>query len=431
MVLLIKCKEVNKMLKEDLEKIALFRFSLIAPVVNDTYDAPSKAQYFRNIAAKTHILPDGTEVKLAASTLKKWYLNYTNMGIDALIPKTRSDAGKPRVINDEAIKKIHDIKEQFPYITGKMVYQKLVEEGYISANNTSLASVHRYLRDNNLKRNQISGVERKAYEMEFSNDCWQADTSNGPKILLDGQKVQTYLVSIIDDASRLVVHAQFFLRDNAVNMQEAFKRAIAKYGVPRRLFVDNGSSYRNGQLNMICASLGVVLIHARAYSAASKGKVERAFRTFKDGYINSVDWNLFKSLEHLNSEFNKYLTDKYINKIHSGINDTPKNRYLKDLNRIKHKTESELDNCFLHRVTRTVRNDATIPISLKFFEVPQKYIGQRINIRYSPIDLSKAYIFDINNKLVDTIYPLNKIDNSKIKRSNIDYTKMIGDDRYV
>jgi transposase InsO family protein len=155
-----------------------------------------------------------------------------------------------------------------------MVYQKLVEEGYIRASDVSLASVHRYLRDNNLKRNQIIFTERKAYEMEFANDCWQADTSHGPKILIDRRKVQTYLISLIDDASRLIVHAQFFLRDNAVNMQEAFKKAVAKYGVPKKLFVDNGSSYKNGQLNMICASLGVVLIHARPYSGASKGYVK-------------------------------------------------------------------------------------------------------------------------------------------------------------
>lgn len=416
---------------EDAKKMALFRFSLIAPLVNDTYDALSKSQYFRNIASKTHELPNGKKIQLSSSTIKKWYLLYMNNGFDSLIPKTRSDAGIPRVMNDKVIKKIHDIKEKYPYITGKMVHQKLVEEGYIKATSVSLSSVYRYLRENNLKRNQLEPVERRAYEMEFANDCWQADTSHGPKILIDGKKVQTYLISIIDDASRLIVHAQFFLRDNAVNMQVAFKKAISKYGIPKKLFVDNGSSYKNDQLNFICASLGVVLIHARPYSGASKGKIERSFRTFKDGYLNAVDWNSFLSLEHLNSEFNKYLSNKYINFIHSSLDDTPRNRFLKDMNKIKYITELELNNSFLHRVTRKVRNDATIQMHSKYFEVPQKYIGQRINIRYSPINLDEAYIFDINNKLTDTVYPVKKIDNSKIKRNNIDYSKMNGDGRYV
>ena len=111
------------MSNEELQKIALFRFSLIAPLVNNTYEALSKMEYFRNIASREHTLPDGTEVKLAASTLKKWYLKYMKLGIDGLMPKIRNDAGKPRVINEEAINKIHEIKEIFPYITGKMIYQ--------------------------------------------------------------------------------------------------------------------------------------------------------------------------------------------------------------------------------------------------------------------------------------------------------------------
>ena len=419
------------MLKDNLQKIALFRFAIIAPLVNDTYEANSKMQFYRNMAAKTYELPNGEKVKFSSGTIKKWYLKYKHYGIDGLTPKIRSDAGKPRAINQNTIKKIHEIKEKFPYITGKMVYQKLLEEGYIKASNVSLASIHRYLRDNNLQRNRVEPIERRAYEMEFANDCWQADTSYGPKILIDGIKVQTYLISMIDDASRLIVHAKFFLRDNAVNVQEIFKKAIAKYGVPKRLFVDNGSPYRNDQLSLICASLGVVLIHARPYSGASKGKIERSFRTLKDGYINSVDWNLFESLEHLNCEFNKYLTKNYTNKVHSAIKSTPRTRYLQDLDRIKYITEIQLDNCFLHKVTRRVMNDATITIFSKLFEVPQKYIKLRINIRYSPLNLDEAYIFDTNNKITDTIYPLKKIDNSKIKRKNIDYSKMIGVDNNV
>jgi transposase InsO family protein len=416
---------------EDLQKIALLRFSLIAPVVNDTFDAPSKMQFYRNMAAKKHTMPDGSKIRIAPGTIKRWHMLYNRFGIDGLVPKTRNDLGKPRVLDDNAIQKIQDIKEQYPYITGKMVYQKLLEEGYIKLSNTSLASVHRYIRDNNLKRNQVVPIERRAFEMEFTNDCWQSDTSYGPQILINGRKTQTFLICLIDDASRLVTHAQFFLRDNSVNLQEAFKKAILKYGVPKKLFVDNGSSYSNGQLNMICASLGVVLIHTRVYSPESKGKIERVFRTFKDNYINIIDWNLFESLEHLNSEFNKYLNNDYTNKMHSATNDTPRNRYQKDLNRIKYKTDKEIDDSFLHRFERKVRNDATVSLNTIYFEVPQRYIGQRINIRYSPIDLGEAYIFDINNILIDTIYPLKKIDNSKIKRNNIDYSQMIGDKKHV
>ena len=414
-----------------LHELALFRFSLIAPVVNNTYDACSKMQFFRDIASKTHTLPDGKTVKFSSGAIKKWFLLYKNGGFDALIPKTRSDVGKPRALDSSCIEKIHALKEKYPYITGKLVYQKLVEEGYIKVTTTSLATVLRYIRENNLKRNQLAPVDRRAFEMQFANDCWQSDTSHGPIIKVNGLKRQTYLIAFIDDASRLILQGEFFFNDNAVNMQIVFKKAIAKYGLPKKLFVDNGKSYKNDQLNLICASLGTVLIHTAAYSPESKGKIERCFRTIKDNWINGIDWNTFSSLEQLNAEFNKYLNEKYINSEHSAIGMSPRNRYLKDMDKFKFVPAELLETHFLHRVTRKVNNDATILLDSKYFEVPQKYIGQRLNIRYLPSSTDKAFIFNQDNVLIDTIYPLKRVDNSKIKRNVIDYSKMNGGDANV
>ena len=416
---------------KDLHELALFRFSLIAPVVNDTFDACSQMQFFRDIAAKTHTLPDGKSVKFSAGAIKKWFLLYKKGGFDALIPKTRSDLGKPRVLDSSCIEKIHALKEKYPYITGKLLYQKLVEEGYIKVTNTSLATVLRYIRDNNLKRNQIAPVDRRAFEMEFANDCWQSDTTHGPVIKVNGLKRQTYLIAFIDDASRLILHGEFFFNDNAVNMQIVFKKAVAKYGVPKKLFVDNGSSYRNDQLHLICASLGTLLIHTKAYSPESKGKIERSFRTIKDNWLNCIDWNVFSSLEQLNSGFNEYLNDKYTNSEHSALGMTPRNRYLRDINKVKLIPAELLENHFLHRVTRKVNNDSTIQLDSKYFEVPQKFIGQRLNIRYLPSDTDKAFIFNHDNVLINTIYPLKRVENSKVKRNVIDYSKMNGGDANV
>lgn len=110
---------------------------------------------------------------------------------------------------------------------------------------------------------------------------------------------------------------------------------------------------------------------------------------------------------------------------------SPRERYLKDADKIKFVSPEQLDDHFLHRVVRRVNNDSTIQLYSKFFEVPQKYIGQKINIRYSPIDLEKAYVFNKDNVLTDIIYPLKKIDNSKIKRTTLDYTMFSGGNHNV
>ena len=249
------------------------------------------------------------------------------------------------------------------------------------------------------------------------------DTSHGPIITIDGKKVRTYLIQLIDDASRLIVGYQFFLRDNALNFQLVLKQAIKTYGIPKRLFVDNGTPYKNQQLSLICATIGIALIHAKSYSPESKAKIERSFRTVKDNFINCKDWTKYNSLEALNEEYRDYIVKEYNSKFHSGINDIPRNRFQRDFDKIKFiSSHDEIDKMFLHVEEKTVAMDATVRILGKDFEVPQKYIKQRILIKYSPDDLSFVYVFNNKNNTLEKAYPVDKIANSKMKRNTISYS---------
>ena len=407
-------KESNK------NEIALFKYAIIAPLVNDIYESKSKEEFYRTAASKQYKLPNEKMTTLTAGTIKRWYLEYKRDGFEALKPKSRNDAGYSRKIPNEYIEKIEEIKEKYPHITGKAIYKKLLEEGIINASDVSISSLYRFL--NNNKLHEHNQVERKAFEMEFANDCWQGDTSHGPIITVDGKKVQTYLIQLIDDASRLMVGYKFFLRDNALNFQIVLKDAIKTYGIPKRIFVDNGTPYKNMQLKSICASMGIALIHAKPYSPESKAKIERSFRTVKDNFINCKDWNVVNSLEELNKEYNEYIASEYNSKYHSGIENIPRNRFQKDYDKIKFiESKEEIEKIFLHIEEKPVAADSTIRLRGKDFEVPQKYIKQRILIKYSPEDLSHVYIYNPKEKKLEKIEPVDKIANSKMKRENISY----------
>jgi transposase InsO family protein len=411
---------------EKYQQIALFRYALIAPAVAGTFESPSLAQYFRNVAAKKHQGPGGKHVEVTYHSLERWYYDYKRSGLPGITPKERIDRGRPRALPDSAIAMIQALKEDFPYITGKAIYKKLVEEGAVNAAGTSLATVQRYIRNNGLKIPAQGAQAMKAFEMEFANDCWQADTSQGPVIKISGRKAQTFLISFLDDASRMIVHAQFYLNDNAVNMQDSFKQAIAKFGVPKMLFVDNGKSYDNLQLQLICASIGIVLAHSRPYVATSRGKIERAFRTIKDGWMNAVDWNTFASLDDVNASLSAFLSESYTNNMHSSLSCTPKERFLRDYGRLRHIPAEELDFHFLHRKECRVTNAATIKLLGMEYETPQQYIGSKIKIRYLPTDMSELFVFSDDDKLLHTVRPVKKIENSKIKRAAVDYTQIGG-----
>ena len=165
------------------------------------------------------------------------------------------------------------------------------------------------------------------------------------------------------------------------------------------------------------------MLHAKAYSPQSKAKIERSFRTVKDNFLNCEDWTKYKSLEELNESYRKYITSEYNSKYHSRIEDIPRNRFQRDYDKLKFiSSHEDVDKMFLHVEEKPVALDSTIRLGKKDFEVPQKYIKQRIIVKYSPEDLSFIYIYNEKTKELEKAYPVDKIANSKTKRNTISYS---------
>lgn len=297
-----------------------------------------------------------------------------------------------------------------------------------------MSTVQRFISKSNLSSHKIEAVDRKAFEFEYPNECWQSDISVGPYLNIGSKKYKTHIIAILDDSSRLIIHAEAFFNDNLLSLLSVFKKAVAKRGIPKKLFVDNGKVYKSNQMQFICANLGTILSFARPYSPQSKGKIERWFRTLQDQWMNVINWNDFSSIEELNGSLFKYVEEDYNSKIHSSIKEKPIDKFIRHIDLIKFiPTKQALDYIFLYRVNRKARKDATISIQTIFFEVPLKYVGDTLNIRYDPTCMDKAYIFSEENLLLDTIYPVNKIDNSKIRREHnfkdVDFSSFNPDDK--
>lgn len=408
----------------------LFRFGLIAPAINKTHEFTTNNEYFKDISLKKHIF-NGKEYKFSLSSLKNWYYKYKKDGFNSLTKKKRKDYKTSHKLNNDTINRIITLREQYPSISGTAIYKKLILEQYINSEEVSLNTVLRFIKINNLKASQVMTIERRMFECENVNDCWQSDTSDGPYITIDKEKYRTKLIMFIDDKSRLIMGFDFFLNDTAINMQQTFKNAIKTYGKPKRLFVDNGGPYDNKQLSLICASLGIELIHAKPYSPESKAKIERSFRTIKDGWMRCTDWNEFKTLEDVKKSLSNFIYNEYVNKVHSSTNETPNERWHNEYSKVSFLNEEFVDESFLHRTIRKVRLDRTVKIDNIFYEVPFKYVGQSIELRYDPVHMNQIFIFEDNKKL-EPVKEVNKVSNSKSKRKNsIDYSLAINDERDI
>ena len=406
-------------------EIASIRLALIAPAINNTITDESKIAYYRRISTNHVKLPNGKIVFYSPGTLSNWESEYNRFGFDALLPKTRSDIGKTRKLTDVAIEQIYNLKNIFPKINATLIYHKLIQDGFINEKDVSISTVQRFIKNNDLKSaRSINLKDRKAFEEEFATGMYQGDTCYGPYITEDSKCRRTYLIMLIDDKSRLIVSGRFFYNDNSYNFQKVLKEAVARYGIPNKLYLDNGSPYKNEQLSLICGSLGIVELHTMIRDGASKGKVERNFRTLKSRWLNALDVKSISSLAELNDELFTYINRHNVT-IHSATNEKPIDRYKSDLARIKVASDSEwLDNCFMNRVNRRVNNDATISIDKTSYDVPMQFIGQKVEVRYLPDDMDSAYIYyeSIKYKVKKT----NKVENAKTKRNNpfnIDYSK--------
>ncbi len=255
-------------------EIAHMRFGAIAPVIQGLFTEPTKTAYYKKIAEKPFKMPNGRKVFYNYNTFEKWEGRYKMYGMDGLMPKARCDSGVPRVLTDTAIEEIFRIKQLFPRINATLIYAKLIEEGYIKQSEVSVSAVQRFIKKNDLKSARNPNMkDRKAFEEEFPCDMYQADTCHSIYITENGVKRKTYLFHVVDDHSRLIVGARFFYNDNAYNFQLVLKDAIARHGLCKKLYCDNGAPYTNKQLSLILGSLGIIEIHAPVRDGASKAKV--------------------------------------------------------------------------------------------------------------------------------------------------------------
>jgi len=405
--------------------IAHFRFALIAPVIQGTYFEPSAAAYFRKVTDNDLTLPDGTTFKYNPKTLEKWIEAYRNGGMDALMPKKRSDIGTSRALNDTAIEEIFNLKEQFPRLNATQIYFRLIENGFLPKS-VSVAAVQRFIKKHDLKSARNLNIkDRKAFEEPYFGAMWQADTCYLPYISEDGKKRRTYLIMILDDHSRLIVGGQIFYNDNAYNFQKVLKSAVATYGIPHKLYLDNGSNYIDKQLALICGSIGTVKLHTPVRDGASKGKIERNFRTLRERWLNGMDVSTISNLEAFNQQLSAYIR-KHNTTLHTAIKETPMDRLIRTKGQIKVPISHEwLDEAFHNRVERKVNNDACISINKTYYDAPQQFIGMKVQVRFLPGAMEDAYILYDEKR-----YPIvqtDKVANSKTKRNNphdnLDYSR--------
>ncbi len=386
--------------KQKRQAVALFRYGVIAPVLHAA--AGSQARYFGRMARKELDVPGLGRRRYSVATFKSWLRRYRQEGLDGLLPKRRCDAGRSRVISEQLSAHISELLARHPRVPVNRLREQLVASGHITSRRISESTLRRHIKRAGL-RPQVKPAPkaRKHFEKPHANDLWVMDFMHGPKVPLGRRRRKTYLAAAIDDHSRFLTLARFYTRENSAVVVSALQKAFSRHGLPQILYCDNGSAFSSKQLTLACARLGVALVHSKPYDSPSRGKIERWFRTLLQGFLSLLDLEAL-TLDDLNARLSQWLEQDYHRRRHSSICETPLERYLRSLASIRRRTVSraELDRVFYRTLHRTVRNDCTVSIARRLWEVPPQYTGLRIEIRHPEGRPSELFLFEDDQPVV-------------------------------
>ncbi len=380
------------------EKIALFRYGVIAPLVLESLPRGELTRRAQEIAARHYDIPYSGRRSLSVDTLLDWALRYRKDGFPALSPKPRQDRGQARAVPPETAALIERLKRENPHRTGTALLRELALSSEQHQAGLSASTLYRFLRARGLTERQLlldKATAHKKYEAQFANQIWQSDMLFGPWVQRPGGgKRQVFLQATLDDASRLIPHAQFYPNQGLDSFLDCLRQAIAARGLPTRLYMDNAKIYRSPQLARIAASIGILIVHTPPYQPQGRGKIERYFRSLREQFLANLDPKILLSLEELNERLWHWIDTLYHRTAHSALQTTPLLRWQRDIEQVRQlPPATDLRRLFFHRVDRLVRRDSTFLLQNRFFEAPSHLAGKRIEVRFDPLDLTPLEIY--------------------------------------
>jgi putative transposase len=373
------------------EEMAVQRFQLISPLLAEGLDA-GKAKQLKEEICKTS--------GLSERTIRRYLSQYRSEGFSGLKPTGTSKGVKSEAITPHLLEQAILLRKEAPNRSVAQIIQILEWEGLVEPGKIKRSTLQDKLTEKGYSSRQMrmysqTGVAARRFQKRHRNQLWQSDIKYGPYLPIgpNGTKKQVYLVVIIDDATRFVLHGAFYPTLDARIVEDALRQSIQKYGIPEAVYFDNGKQYRTKWMARTCSKIGTRLVFAKPYAPESKGKVER-FNRIVDSFLGEVAMEKPNSLERLNELFQVWLTECYQSKPHSALGEkiSPESAYRSDRKALRFIDPDTLANAFLHCETRKVDKSGCISFLDQKYEVGLSFIGRQVDVVYDPSDLEELTI---------------------------------------
>ena len=408
------------------QEVALFRFGVIADLVHLPPGTKGLYSKLREKAGKEYVIPGSRRTAVAQETIRDWLKKYRWGGFDALLPERRADRGKPRKLPRKVADLLLAAKEENPDLTVPLVIKKVRESGLVPDDiRMPQSTVYKLLARNGLMRKKNEPAkDHRRFSYQYAGDLFMSDVMHGPAARDGGnRKRKTYLIAFIDDATRVIPYAAFAHSESTAAFMPVFKQAVMRRGIPQRLFVDNGSAFRSQHLTLVCAKLGITLIHSRPYFPQGKGKIERWFRTVRLQFLPTLTDKDKNSLEAINRALWAYIETEYHRTPHRMLGEAPLDRWAGTGERVRYpEPDVDMDDLFLFETKRKVMKDRTVSLNGMVYEVDAALVGETVILRYDPANQGKTVEVCHNSRHVQQAKRLDAYANCFVKRQRPDTT---------
>jgi len=373
------------------EAIAAERVQLLSPLLSEGLD-PAKAMVLkRQICEQTG---------LSERTLRRYLAKYREEGFGGLKPKGKGRQPSEATIPNDVLEQAILLRREVPSRSVAQLIQILEWEGRIEPGQIRRSTLQERLAERGYSTRHMrmyadSSVAARRFAQRHRNRLWHSDLKYGPYLPIgpDGTMKQVYLVTFIDDATRFVLHGEFYPVMDKTIVEDCFRKSIQKFGVPEAVYFDNGKQYRTKWMTRACSKLGIRLLFAKPYSPEATGKVER-FNRVVDAFLSEAALEKPKTLDRLNELFAVWLSECYQNKPHSALAGklSPESTFRSDKKALRFVDPEELANAFLHCETRKVDKSGCISFMDRKYEVGLPFIGRTVDVVFDPADTTELTI---------------------------------------
>lgn len=406
-------KEVATVKKRSKEEEILQRYVMIDPIVRAELAPGEKSALLRELSATYSI---------SISTLKRYLRRYAANGPQGLQRRRRADIGKLRRLPEAALQRAVELRVELPTRSTPQIIRMLEHERTEWKGVIKRSTLDDHFRRMGLNRRVLcqDGTPRRRFAKTRRNALWQIDMCK-PRawVQVEGKPRQAIIIAIIDDATRFCVGAEFFVSEEAWVVETTLRKAIARYGAPNALYLDNGAQFCAKQIANACRKLLIQHRRADVGDAAGKGKIERFFRTFQESFVPELSGRTtMPTLAELNRLLWAWVDHHYHQNIHRELQSTPAKRWAEDTTPLRYVDPITLDGAFLISIERTVDKTNLVSLNHQRYLVDKLRPGVKVEVRYHPRESGQVQIW-LEGEFVQVAFPYSMPVNSPRARENM------------